>query len=162
MAGRHFSSVRARVRALGQAVGWLVARVAAASAPPMAVKMPEELMAGPADTRVEDLLRRLRTDRGCIGHEPRRHLACGAARELELRGAHEPEVLAALEETLTVADRPACVRGAAVAAMCSLAPVHGRRTLARMRALAQRRLEFEGRGRKLVIAMDQALRALPA
>lgn len=140
----------------------MVARVAAAAAPPMAVRMPEELTAGPADTRVEDLLRRLRTDRGCVGPEPRRHLACAAARELERRGEHAPEVLAALEETLTVAERPACVRRASVAAMCELAPMHGRRALARMRAVAQRRLEFEGRGRALVIAMDQALRALPA
>ena len=150
-------------------MGWLVARVLAEAAgrlwvieaadlSPAPLRMPRELVTRGEDATIADLLRRLRTDRGCVGPRPRRHLACAAASELGRRGATTGDVVHALEETVTLAARPACVRTAAIETLCAWQPTHGRRALARMHAVMRRRVEWEGGDRPLVRRMTDALR----
>jgi len=156
------------MRRLGVRVGALVgrlvahellqarlARVSFASnrEPPVRWSMPAELMPGGHPVTTRELLRRLRTDRGCVGVPPRRHLACRAALDLAGREPEEPAVLGALEETVTAAARPACVRSAGVTGLARVGTAEAHRALRRMHQVTRRRSEWEGR------ASDRALAA---
>lgn len=166
--------MRTTVRRLSARVGVLVARLVATelvqarlravSPAPVRWSMPAELTARADATTARELLRRLRTDRGCVGDPPRRHLGCRAALELGRREPDDPAVLAALEETVTAAARPACVRSAGVRALGFAGSDEARRALARMRQVTRRRAEWERRNgdRALGAEIDDALRAASA
>lgn len=175
--------MRTGVREIGARVGLLVARLVATElvqarlravrrvrrtptwpAPAeMRWSMPSELMAEGRPPTERELLRRLRSDRGCHGAPPRRHLACRAARELGRREPAHPGIVRALEETITAAGRPECVRNAGVEGLVAVRTPEARRALERMRQVTRRRAEWEGRpdDRELRRLLDGALRGEP-
>lgn len=116
----------------------------------------------PSGEQIAAWLRALRQDEGCADLDG--HRACASAHALR-RAGPQPEVVAALEATVTLPRRPVCVRLAAVAALGDMAAPGAVLSLARMRAVTRRRLAWEGRpeDRSLLRAIDAATpRALSA
>ena len=70
------------------------------------------------------------------------HVLCEMVRGLT--DAQVAELARALEETVTAAGRPACLRVAAVEALMALGTPPARRALGRMTAVTRRRVRWEG------------------
>jgi len=110
---------------------------------PTAGVEPGERPARPAAEDTVALLRILIADEGCVPPDSR-HRACRAATRLAAAAAADRRVLEALEATLMEAARPGCVRRASVDALGATDTDGARRALGRMRAVARKRVEFEG------------------
>lgn len=170
---RHSSGVR-RVFRIGRAVTLLVARLVLAQV--ASTLYPRERDLNPAALvrparperrerrSVAELLHVLAVDRGCAmtgTARPMTHEACGAAAALAEHLASSLAVQRALEETVAVARRPACVRRAAVDALAMADSHTTTRALERMKAVTVRRVEWEGRPedhellRRLVTALSE-------